>query len=416
MAERFDVVVIGAGIVGLSTAWAAVERFPRLRLLVLEKEDRVAAHQSGHNSGVIHSGLYYKPGSRKARMCVSGATAMVAFCREHGLPHAVCGKLVVAATPDEVSRLHSLRERGLENGLRGLRLLSPEEAREFEPHCFCRAALHVPATGITDYAAVCRKYAELAAMRGGEVRTGSEVVSISGRGSSITIQTRTAEIETNYFINCAGLHSDRIMRLAGHEPEVRIVPFRGEYYELARPELVRALIYPVPDPRFPFLGVHFTRRVGGEVEAGPNAVLSLKREGYSRTAFSLRDAFDELAWPGLWRLGLRHWRTEAGEYRRSFSKRAFARALQRILPELQVSDLRPGGAGVRAQAVRRDGSLVDDFLFVARGKMLHVCNVPSPAATASIPIGQAIVQMAHESFGLESFALSSSPKAQHETV
>ncbi len=400
MAERFDVVVIGAGVVGLSAAWAALERFPRLRLLVLEKESRVAAHQSGHNSGVIHSGLYYKPGSRKARMCVAGAAAMIDFCREHDVPHAVCGKLVVAATADEVAGLHRLHERGLQNGLTGLRLLTAEEAREIEPHCYCRAALHVPTTAVTDFAAVCRKYAELARMRGGEVRCSSEVVGITPRASSIIVQTRTAEIETARLINCAGLQSDRIMRLAGELPETRIVPFRGEYYELRRPELVRALLYPVPDPRFPFLGVHFTHRVTGEVEAGPNAVLSFKREGYTRSAFSARDTYEALTWPGLWRLGLRHWRTQAGEFRRSCSRGAFANALQRMVPELVESDLRPGGSGVRAQAVARDGSLVDDFLFVTRGRMLHVCNVPSPAATASIPIGQAIVQMAHESCGL----------------
>jgi (S)-2-hydroxyglutarate dehydrogenase len=314
MTERVDVVVIGAGIVGLSTAWAALERFPRLRLVVLEKEGRVAAHQSGHNSGVIHSGLYYKPGSHKARMCVTGAAAMLEFCRVHRLPHAQCGKLVVAVMPDEVAGLRRLHERGLENGLDGLRLLSSEQAREIEPHCSCIAALHVPGTAITDYAAVSRKYAELAHLRGGQVCTGSEVVAISQHGSELVVRTRETEIQSSYLINCAGLHSDRIMRMAGQEADFRIVPFRGEYYELGRPELVRALIYPVPDPRFPFLGVHFTRRVTGGVEAGPNAVLSLKREGYSRSDFSLRDRLDALAWPGLWRLGLRHWRTEVDEF------------------------------------------------------------------------------------------------------
>ena len=405
MAERYDLVVIGGGIVGLSAAWAAVARFPRLRLAVLEKETRVAAHQSGHNSGVIHSGLYYRPGSRKAAMCVEGAAAMVAFCREQGLAHQVCGKLVAAVDAEQVPRLHRLHERGLANGLTGLRLLSPEQAREVEPHCSCALALHVPSTAITDYAAVARRFAELVADGGGQLRTGCEVVGITPGGSGTVVHTLKGDVEATYLVNCAGLHSDRIMRMAGHQPAALIVPFRGEYYELARPDLVRALIYPVPDPRFPFLGVHFTRRVSGGVEAGPNAVPAFKREGYSRLAFSLRDSAEAACWPGLWRLGARHWRTQLGELHRSFSKRAFARGLQAMVPELRVSDLRPGGAGVRAQALGRDGTLIDDFLFVARDRMLHVCNVPSPAATASIPIGKAIVRMAHQSFGLNPFSV-----------
>jgi L-2-hydroxyglutarate oxidase LhgO len=403
MPERFDLIVIGGGIVGLSAAWAALQRFPRLRLAVIEKEDRVAAHQSGHNSGVIHSGLYYKPGTRKARMCVQGAAAMLEFCRENGIPHQVCGKLVLATQAEEVPALRELCERGTANGLRGLRLLSADEARDIEPHCACVLALHVPSTAITDYSAVTRCFARLVTDHGGEIRTRSAAVAISRSPGTTVVRTATADFEAAYVVNCAGLQSDRIMRMAGDQPQMRIVPFRGEYCELTRPELVRGLIYPVPDPRFPFLGVHFTRRIHGGVDAGPNAMFALKREAYSRAAFSLRDAAESVSWPGLWRLAARHWRTQLAELHRSFSAQAFAASLRRMLPELRTSDLRPASSGVRAQALARDGTLVDDFLFHASGNVLHVCNVPSPAATASIPIGHAIVQMMHESFGLDSF-------------
>lgn len=402
--QRYDIVVIGGGIVGLSVAREATRRFPDLRLLLVEKEDTLARHQSGHNSGVIHSGVYYKPGSVKARTCVEGAAAIVEFCRQHSIPHQICGKLIVATGEEEIPRLEELRRRGQANGIPGLRLLNRQELLEIEPHCDGIRALHVPGTGITDYVAVSRKYAELIAKQGGEIRTACEVTGFGSRNQQTTVETTQGAFAARYVINCAGLHSDRISRLAGSNPEVRIVPFRGEYYDVIRERehLVRALIYPVADPRFPFLGVHFTRRVHGGVDAGPNAVLAFKREGYRKRDFSWRDLLGEFTYPGFWRMAGKYWQSGLGEFYRSFSKPAFVRALQRLVPEIKASDLRPGGAGVRAQALGRDGSLVDDFQFLRSGKMLHVCNVPSPAATASIPIGRAIVQMAEESFGLSS--------------
>jgi len=400
--SRYNVVVIGGGVVGLGAALEITRRFPHLRLLLLEKEDRVARHQSGHNSGVIHSGVYYKPGSMKARLCVTGAAAMVEFCREHGIAHNVCGKVIVATHADELPRLEELRKRGEANGLTGLRMIGPEELREIEPHASGIKALVVPSTGITDYAVVCEKYAELISAGGGTVLTSAAATGIRRTANEIVVETSRGAFSTDSLINCAGLFSDRISRMAGDDPGVMIVPFRGEYYDLTpeRASLVRALIYPVPDPRFPFLGVHFTRRITGRVDAGPNAVLALAREGYRHRDINLRDLGSALAFPGFWRMAGRHWRNALDEWHRSLSKAAFVRALQRLLPEVGENDLVPGGSGVRAQALKPDGALVDDFQFVPSGKVLHVLNVPSPAATASLAIGKAIVDTAAASFGL----------------
>jgi len=397
-----DVIIVGGGIVGLAVALEITKRFPHLRLLLLEKEDRVGQHQSSHNSGVIHSGVYYKPGSQKAKLCVEGARAMVEFCRAHDIPHEVCGKVIAATYPDEIPRLEELRLRGEANGLTGLRLIRPEHLREIEPHASGLRALVVPSTGITDYGKVCEKYAELICTQGGTILTSTAVTGLRSLTNEIVVETNGPAFSTTYLINCAGLFSDRIAAMAGAKPDVIIVPFRGEYYDLIpqRSSLVRSLIYPVPDPRFPFLGVHFTRRLNGTVDTGPNAVLAFRREGYRRTDFSLRDMASSMAFPGFWRMSAKHWRSGLDEFRRSFSKAAFVRALQRLLPELREEDLIPGGSGVRAQALRRDGSLVDDFQFVPSGKMLHVLNVPSPAATASLVIGREIVNTAEDAFSL----------------
>jgi (S)-2-hydroxyglutarate dehydrogenase len=393
--SRYNIIVIGGGAVGLGVALEITRRFPRQRLLVLEKEDRVARHQSGHNSGVIHSGVYYKPGSLKARLCVAGAAAMVEFCREHGIPHQVCGKVIVATQEQEIRRLEELRQRGEANGLTGLRVIGTEELREIEPHAAGLKALLVPSTGVTDYALVCAKYAELIAANGA-VLTSAAATGIKRSASEIVVETARGAFATDALINCAGLYSDRISRMAGDDPGVMIVPFRGEYYDLVpeRAALVRALIYPVPDPRFPFLGVHFTRRITGKVDAGPNAVLALAREGYRHRDINVRDLASSLAFAGFWRMARQHWRNGLGEWHRSLSKPAFVSALQRLLPEVGVNDLTPGGSGVRAQALKPNGALVDDFQFVPSGKVLHVLNVPSPAATASLTIGKAIVDMA----------------------
>jgi L-2-hydroxyglutarate oxidase len=392
---NFDLVIIGGGIVGLATALQALRQQPRTCLAVLDKEPAIARHQTGHNSGVIHSGIYYKPGSLKAKNCVAGATRMVEFCREHSLPFEICGKVVVATDEAELAGLNELMRRGTANGVPGLCMIGPEQLREMEPHCTGIAALHVPGTGITDFARVARKYAELIQQSGGRILTSCEVRRITKRGGEIVLETSQGAIKATRIINCAGLHSDRIMRLAGDESAHRIVPFRGEYYEItpARRHLVRNLIYPVADPRFPFLGVHFTRRISGGIEAGPNAVLAMKREGYRKTDFNLRDAVETAVYPGFWRMAVKYWRSGLGEYYRSLNKHAFTRALQKLVPEIEPSDLEPAGSGVRAQAVDRSGRLLDDFVIVRSNDVIHVCNVPSPAATASLVIGEQIAEM-----------------------
>ncbi|MBE7551776.1 MAG: L-2-hydroxyglutarate oxidase [Anaerolineales bacterium] len=401
MVSKFDIAIIGGGIVGLATAMALTSRRP-LSLIVLEAEDQLAAHQTGHNSGVIHSGLYYKPGSLKARNCVEGREALYRFCQEHQVAHEQCGKVVVATQPHELPQLDKLEERGRANGLKGLRRLTPAELKGYEPHVAGLAGLLVPETGIVDYRQVAQTYAKMVQQAGGCVQTNTRLLSCQRQSNELCLETSQGDIHSNYLINCGGLQSDRIARLCGVDPGLQIVPFRGEYYELVpeRQFLVKNLIYPVPDPQFPFLGVHFTRMIHGGVEAGPNAVLAFKREGYHRSSFSLTDAWGFATYPGFWRLAARHWRMSLGEFYRSYSKHAFVKALQRLLPELTMEDVHPAGAGVRAQALEPNGALVDDFRFVEAERMIHVLNAPSPAATASLSIGQTIARMAEEHFGL----------------
>jgi L-2-hydroxyglutarate oxidase len=399
MAEQFDVAVVGGGIVGTATAMVLARDF-HWKVVVLEAEDKLAGHQTGHNSGVIHSGLYYKPGSLKAKNCTVGRETMYRFCKEQGIAHDACGKIVVATLPEELPALDELERRGKANGLQGLKRLSQGELRQYEPHVAGIAGLHVPQTGIVDFPAVTEAYARLVREQGGEVRTGSRVIRVHRAAQGITLETVKGEVQARNLINCAGLQSDRIARLCGLNPGIQIIPFRGEYYELV-PEkhgLVRNLIYPVPDARFPFLGVHFTRMIHGGVEAGPNAVLAFKREGYDRSSFSGGDVWEMVRFSGFWRMASKYWKTGMGEFHRSYSKPAFVRALQKLMPEIAEADLKPAGAGVRAQAVERTGQLVDDFRIVEAEKMIHVLNAPSPAATASLSIGKTLADLARRNF------------------
>lgn len=396
--KRWDAVIVGGGIIGLSSAMALSGKRPGVRLLVLEKEEELCRHQSGRNSGVIHAGLYYRPGSLKAKTCVEGARAMVDFAAEHGIRHELCGKVVVATSPEELPRLEELHRRGAANGVPGLEMIGPERLREIEPHAAGIRALWSPGTGIIDYPAVAQAYARIVRGRGGEIRTGAQVTGIRRLAGETVVETTAGDFAASFLINCAGLHADRVARLAGGRVGLQIVPFRGEYYEIApgRRSLVRGLIYPVPDPAFPFLGVHFTRRIDGTVEAGPNAVLAFMREGYTKTMVDLGDLRETLAYPGFRRLARRWWRVGVQEMIRSFSRAIFARDLQRLVPEIRAKDLLPGGAGVRAQAVDPEGNLLDDFAIVRTEGAIHVCNAPSPGATASLVIGRAIADMAEE--------------------
>lgn len=385
-----DVLVVGGGIVGLSTAYAVSRAAPGTRVVVLEKEEGPALHQTGRNSGVIHSGIYYRPGSLKARFAVRGAAEMVKFCAEYGIAHEVTGKLIVATEREELPRLHALVQRGRENGI-PVRELGPAQIQEYEPEVRGLAAIHVGTTGIVDYRAVAERFAEAS---GAEIRYGADVVQVDRRADrGVAVRTRAGDVvRGRVLVNCAGLRCDEVARLTGDDPEMRIVPFRGEYFELGRPDLVRGLVYPVPDPAFPFLGVHLTRGIDGGVHVGPNAVPALAREGYGWGVVRPREVGGTLAWPGAWRMARKHWRYGAGEIHRSLSKAAFTKAVRRLVPGVGAEDMVPVAAGVRAQAVLRDGTLVDDFLIREGERAVHVLNAPSPAATASLPIGREIAR------------------------
>ena len=396
--KGYDTAIIGGGIVGLATAKALLERRGK-SLVVLEAEDRLAAHQSGHNSGVIHSGLYYRAGSLKARLCVQGRSAMYRFCEERGVPVRRCGKLIVATHQRELARLDELATRGQSNGLQGLRQLSSGALREHEPHCRGIAALLVPDAGVVDFARVTQALGKVVQEQGGEVLVGSKVVGVHRRSDRVVIQTTQGDLECKLLINCAGLQSDRVARMCGLRPDCRIIPFRGQYYELIerRRELVRTMIYPVPDRRLPFLGVHLTGLIDGRVEIGPSAVLAWDRHGYRRRSFRGRDALAMMTYGGAWRMAARHWRIGLSELRRSISKRAFTQAAQRLVPDLAPTDLVRGKAGIRAQAVDASGRLLDDFRVQRAERMIHVLNAPSPAATAALSIGEHLAAMAQAS-------------------
>lgn len=387
------IAVIGGGIVGLAVAERLSRRHPGVRVTLLEKEHALALHQTGRNSGVLHTGIYYKPGSHKARNCRAGRVIMERFCEEEGVHFERCGKVIVATDESELPALERIAERAIANGIT-CRRLGAVELREVEPYAAGVAALYVPDAGIVDYPAVCERLAARLRRDGGSILTGARVTAIEERAGRVVVQSTAGDVEAHLAVNCAGLHSDRIAGLAGVRPPARIVPFRGEYFELT-PEahhLCRNLIYPVPDPRFPFLGVHFTRMIAGGVECGPNAVLALAREGYTWRDVNMRDLLDSLTYPGFWRLAANHWEAGAGEIVRSLSRDAFVRALQRLVPAIEARHLVPAPAGVRAQALAPDGSLVDDFLIVEHGRMLHVLNAPSPAATSSLAIGEEVVE------------------------
>ena len=388
------VAIVGGGIVGLATAYQLLLRFPSLQLILLEKESATGQHQTGHNSGVLHCGLYYKPGSTKARLAVQGIRRMVKFCAEHYVPYELCGKTVIATEADEIPRLHALLERGIQNGLEGLELLGPEQIRESEPHAAGLAGIRVPQEGIVDFGAVTVAMANEIRMRGGEVKLSSEVMRLK-EGKRWAIETRSGDYEADFLINCAGLQCDRVSRIAGNRNSVQIVPFRGEYFKIKpeRQHLVRNLIYPVPDPKFPFLGVHFTRLIHGGIEAGPNAVLAFAREGYHKTDFSFRDTLDTLTYRGFWKFFLRYPAMCWEEFKRSYIKVLFCRSLQRLVPEIQIEDLAQGGAGVRAQAISQSGEFLQDFCFVRQTRALHVLNAPSPAATASLSIADEVIDL-----------------------
>lgn len=393
-----QVTIIGGGIVGLATALQLLRRNPGLKLRLLEKESILAAHQTGHNSGVIHSGIYYKPGSLKALNCIRGYNMLLEFCQQENIPYELCGKIIVATSAAELPQLEMIYQRGIQNGLEGIIKLNQEELKTYEPHVAGIAGLFVPQTGIIDYKIVAHKYAEKIKELGGEIILNQKVLRIQQTSKETQVVTQSHVYPTDLLINCAGLYSDKVAKMTGQQVELQIVPFRGEYYEL-RPEkhyLVKNLIYPVPDPAFPFLGVHFTRMVGGGIEAGPNAVLAFRREGYKRFQFNFGELLETLRWPGFRKVAGKYWRTGMGEMYRSFSKSAFTSALQKLMPELREEDLIPGSAGVRAQACDRNGGLIDDFLILESPGVVNVCNAPSPAATSSLSIGLTVAELAEK--------------------
>ena len=393
-----DVIVIGGGIVGLATAYKLLEQKPELKLRILEKEKSIGLHQSGHNSGVIHSGIYYKPGSMKAKNCRRGVEELLLFCDKFNVQYDLCGKVIVAVNLEEVNRLDALYKRGLENGISNIRIVDSQELKDLEPHATGIKAIHVPSTGIINYTSVVDELAKQIIKRGGEIKTKATVKGFVRKAGECIVNTQMCDYPTELVINCAGLYSDKIAQLAGENSSISIIPFRGEYYML-KPEsrhLVNSLIYPVPDPRFPFLGVHFTRRIDGSVEAGPNAVLATAREGYRRRDFSFQETWELLTNPGVWKIGRNYWKTGMGEYTRSLFKPLFVKALQHLVPAIQGSDLVPGGSGVRAQAMDETGKLLDDFCIVQSERFIHVLNAPSPAATASFAIGSTIADQAFQ--------------------
>lgn len=396
----YDITIIGGGIVGLATALKLKASNPFLNILLLEKENELAKHQTGNNSGVIHSGLYYKPGSLKATNCIHGYHLLIDFCREHEIPFDLCGKIVVASDETELPLLENLYQRGQQNGLQNLKKLKKEELKDYEPHVAGLAGIFVPQTGIIDYKIVANKYGQLIQEKGGLINLGERVLDIQSSEDKSVVITQKSSYSTRLVINCAGLYSDKVARMKVPELNVKIIPFRGEYYKLKKEKeyLVKNLIYPVPDPNFPFLGVHFTRMAKGGVEAGPNAVLAFRREGYKKSDISFSELGETLAWPGFQKVAAKYWRTGFGEMYRSFSKGAFTKALQKLIPEIQEADLVEGGAGVRAQACDRNGGLVDDFMILEEKKVINVCNAPSPAATSSLAIGETVAALAIKRF------------------
>lgn len=392
----YDIAIVGAGIVGLATALKTIEKNPNLNIVVIEKESKVAAHQTGNNSGVIHSGIYYKPGSLKAKNCIEGYNMLIDFCNQHNIPYELCGKIIVATSESELTALDNIYKRGIENGLKGLRYIDETEIKAIEPHTYGVKGIAVPQTGIVDYKVVAAKYAEIFTKSGGQIKFNTKVTGVKAEAEGVVISTNNGNINCKLLINCAGLYCDKIASFTIPDLPVKIIPFRGEYYSLKKEKrnLVKHLIYPVPDTNFPFLGVHFTRRVDGEIEAGPNAVLAFKREGYKKSQINLKELFESLTWSGFIKVFKKYWKTGFGEMYRSFSKSAFTTALQKLLPEIQKSDLEPGGAGVRAQACDKDGGLIDDFYIRELPGQIHVLNAPSPAATSSLAIGNTISDLA----------------------